>query len=129
APARRHCEHGDALVACRQDRGCPHRGQPPALPLFRGRTRADRCERRPARVALRSELQEVRAYSFVDAGCATKSRARRLASVAACSGAARAPATITVAPPAKASPMRGLQYWHTQPTNGPPTTVVPSVSK
>ena len=34
-------------------------------------------------------------------------------------------AAAAVAAPASARPARGLQCWHTQPTNGPPTTVVP----
>ena len=37
-------------------------------------------------------------------------------------------AANSVAAPASANPALGLKCWHTQPTNGPPITVVPSVS-
>ena len=36
---------------------------------------------------------------------------------------------MSVVVPTSASPARGLHVWHTQPTNGPPTTVVPNPSR
>ena len=44
------------------------------------------------------------------------------------SGSESSTAVTNVATPATASPVRGLHCWQIQPTNGPPTTVVPSVS-